>query len=167
MTSTEDYDAIIIGASRAGISLGSALAQAGWRTALIERDQLGGTCVNVGCTPTKTMAATARVAYLAGRAVEYGVQTGPVSVDLAEVRRRKDELVNMVRALPEDLIEHTEGLDLVPGEAHFVAPQEIEVRSAGGETRHLSSGTNVINTGARAGSPSTRLTTTTRRFGRT
>jgi pyruvate/2-oxoglutarate dehydrogenase complex dihydrolipoamide dehydrogenase (E3) component len=69
MTSTQNHDAIITGASRAGIFLGSALTHAGWRTALIERDRLRGTCVNVGCTQTKTMVASARVANLAGRAV--------------------------------------------------------------------------------------------------
>ena len=72
MATSREYDAIIIGASRAAIFLGQALAQAGRRTALVEREYLGGTCINVGCTPTKTMVASARVAYLARRAADYG-----------------------------------------------------------------------------------------------
>ena len=115
MVTALEYDALIIGASRAAIHLGPALAQAGWRTALVEREYVGGTCVNVGCTPTKTMVASARVAYQARRAAEYGVHTGPVSVDLAEVRKRKDDLVTMLRSMPESMIEQTEGLDLVSG----------------------------------------------------
>ena len=70
------YDAIIIGAGQAGGPLSTALARAGWKTALVERDHVGGTCVNEGCTPTKTMVASARVAHLARRAADYGVQTG-------------------------------------------------------------------------------------------
>ena len=87
MAMPEKYDAIVIGASRAALFLSPALAQGGWRTALIEREYLGGVCVNVGCTPTKTMIASARVADLARRATEYGVNTGPVTVDLAVVRQ--------------------------------------------------------------------------------
>jgi pyruvate/2-oxoglutarate dehydrogenase complex dihydrolipoamide dehydrogenase (E3) component len=153
MSTTDDYDAIIIGASRAAIFLGSALARAGRRTALIERDHLGGTCVNVGCTPTKTMVASARVAYMAKRSAEYGVHTSAVSVDLREVRRRKDELVTMVRALPEGLIDQTENLDLVAGQARFLSPHTVEVRLNRGGTRNLVSGTIVINTGAKTYMP--------------
>ncbi len=85
MTTPETFDSIIIGSSRAAIYLSISLAQAGWRTALVERDLVGGTCPNVGCVPTKLMVASARVAYLANRAAEFGVQTGPVSVDLGAV----------------------------------------------------------------------------------
>ncbi len=95
MTTSQNYDAIIIGASRAAIFLGMALGQAGWRTALIEREHVGGTCINVGCTPTKMMAASARVAYVARRAADYGVHTGPVTVNLAAVLQRKDDFIEM------------------------------------------------------------------------
>ena len=78
MTTPQKYDGIVIGASTASVLyLSRSLAQAGWKTALIEREYLGGTCVNVGCMPTKTMVASARVAYLARRGAEYGVQTVP------------------------------------------------------------------------------------------
>ena len=92
MNTVEKYDALIIGSGQAGTPLSMALAGAGMRTVLIERKHVGGTCVNEGCTPTKTMVASGRVAYLARRAADYGVQTGPISVDLAKVRQRKQKL---------------------------------------------------------------------------
>src|SRR6202042_1006914 len=85
----EHYDAIVIGTSQGGRFLPIELAKAGQRVALVERGPLSGTCVNTGCTPTKAMVASARLAYLARRGAEYGVGTGPVSVDLAAVRECK------------------------------------------------------------------------------
>src|SRR5215469_6724937 len=96
------YDALVIGAGQAGDPLAGALAKAGRRTGLVERAHVGGTCLNEGCTPTKTMVASARVAYLARRAADYGVQTGPVSVDLARVRQRKRAIVESFRKGGED-----------------------------------------------------------------
>src|SRR6202011_3308607 len=81
MTTSQQYDAIIIGSGQAGTPLSTALAQAGMRTALIEREHVGGTCINEGCTPTKTMVAGGRVPYLARRAADYGLDTGPISID--------------------------------------------------------------------------------------
>ena len=89
MSTPERYDAIVIGAGQAGGPLSTALARSGRRTALIEREHVGGTCINEGCTPTKTMVASARVAYLARRGADYGVETGPIQVNLARVRERK------------------------------------------------------------------------------
>src|SRR6266513_78325 len=97
MTPTTHYDAIVIGAGQAGVPLSTKLARAGWKTALIERMHVGGTCINEGCTPTKTMVASARVAYLAKRAADYGVNTGPVTVDLGRVRQRKRDIVSSFR----------------------------------------------------------------------
>src|SRR5215813_13059878 len=97
MNIREKYRAIIIGSGQAGTPLSTALAQAAWKTALIEREHVGGTCINEGCTPTKTMVASGRVAYLAKRAADYGVQTGEVSVDLGTVRQRKQNIVNLFR----------------------------------------------------------------------
>jgi pyruvate/2-oxoglutarate dehydrogenase complex dihydrolipoamide dehydrogenase (E3) component len=153
MTKPEEYDAIIIGASRAALFLSPALVQAGLRTALVEREFLGGVCVNVGCTPTKTMIASARVAHLARRAAEYGVRTGPVTVDLADVRQRKRDLVNGVRMFPQTLIERTEGLDLVMGEASFVDSKAVEVRLNDDGVRQLTAERIFIDTGARPGKP--------------
>src|SRR5215210_4602697 len=94
---TERYDAIVVGAGQGGKPLAIDLAKAGRHTALVEREYVGGTCINVGCTPTKTMVASARVAYLARRAADYGVRCGPVAVDLAQVRRRKQAVVDDFR----------------------------------------------------------------------
>src|ERR1700743_2196468 len=88
----EQYDAIVIGTSQGGRFLPIELAKAGQRVALVERGPLGGTCVNTGCTPTKTMVASARLAHQARRGAEYGVHGGSVSVDLAAVRERKRAL---------------------------------------------------------------------------
>jgi choline dehydrogenase-like flavoprotein len=93
----EHYDAIVIGTSQGGRFLPVDLAKAGQKVALVERGPLGGVCVNTGCTPTKTMIASARLAYQARRAAEYGVRTGPVSVDLAAVRERKRAMVGELR----------------------------------------------------------------------
>src|SRR5213595_2584807 len=97
MAETEQYDAIVIGAGQSGGPLARALAQAGRKTAIVEREHVGGTCINYGCTPTKTMVASARVAYLARRAADYGVGTGPVTVDLMKVRQRKRSIVESFR----------------------------------------------------------------------
>src|SRR6266478_6314032 len=117
MTSTTQYDAIVIGAGQAGGPLSTALANAGWKTALIERIHVGGTCINEGCTPTKTMVASARVAYLARRGADYGVHTGPVTVDMHKVRQRKRDIVDSFRNGSLRRIEQTAGLDLLMGEA--------------------------------------------------
>ncbi len=153
MTTSEEYDAIVIGASKAALFLSPALVQAGWRTALIEREYLGGVCVNVGCTPTKTMIASARVAQYARRAAEYGVNTGPVTVDLAAVRQRKRDLVSLISAFPAGLIQQTEGLDLVMGEASFIDSKSVEVRLNDGGVRQLTTDRIFINTGARPSKP--------------
>src|SRR3990172_2472540 len=97
MPSAGQYDAVIIGAGQAGVPLARSLSEAGWQTALVEREHVGGSCYNEGCTPTKTMIASARVAYLARRAADYGVATGGVSVDMVAVRQRKRDLVESWR----------------------------------------------------------------------
>ena len=138
MTQKKSYDTIIIGAGQAGGPLSTALANAGWKTALIEREHVGGTCINEGCTSTKTMVASARVAYLARRAADYGVQTGPVSVDMTVVRQRKRAIVQSFRSGSERRIESTDGLDLLRGEARFTGHKTLEVRLNTGEARQLS-----------------------------
>src|SRR5215475_9595492 len=115
MASPEQFDAIIIGSGQAGTPLSTALAQAGMRTALIERVHVGGTCINEGCTPTKTMVASGRVAYLARRAADYGVDTGEISIDLQKVRQRKRNVVNSFRDGNQSRIEKTANLELIFG----------------------------------------------------
>jgi pyruvate/2-oxoglutarate dehydrogenase complex dihydrolipoamide dehydrogenase (E3) component len=153
MPEPERYDAIVIGSGQAGKPLSTALAGARWKTALIEREHIGGTCVNVGCTPTKTMIASARVAYLARRGASYGVHTGPVSVDITEVRRRKQSVVESFRSAGLKSIEATESLDLIKGEARFTGPETLEVRLGDGGARLLEAKRIFINTGARPARP--------------
>ncbi|MDP9375519.1 MAG: mercuric reductase [Chloroflexota bacterium] len=153
MTTEQHYDAIVIGSGQAGGPLATAFAQAGRKTALIEREHVGGTCINEGCTPTKTMVASARVAYLARRAADYGVRTGPVGVDLGVVRGRKRAMVESFRGGSERRIAAAEGLDLLRGEATFTGPRLLDVRLDGGGTRRLTAGTICINTGERPALP--------------
>jgi pyruvate/2-oxoglutarate dehydrogenase complex dihydrolipoamide dehydrogenase (E3) component len=149
----DKYDALIIGAGQAGKPLALDLANAGWKTALVERAHVGGTCVNVGCTPTKTMVASARVAYLARRAADYGVNTGAVSVNLAEVRWRKQAIVESFRNGSQRRLENTTHLDLLFGEARFIAPQAVKVKLREGGTRVLTAPKIFINTGGRPALP--------------
>ena len=150
----EQYDAIVIGAGQAGGPLSTTLARAGWKTAIIERVHVGGTCINEGCTPTKTMVASARVAYLARRAADYGVHTGPVSVNMPMVRKRKRDIVESFRNGSQRSIESTEGVDLLMGEARFIEPKVLEVFLNNGEVHTLTANTIFINAGDRPSSPS-------------
>jgi pyruvate/2-oxoglutarate dehydrogenase complex dihydrolipoamide dehydrogenase (E3) component len=154
MTETQHYDAVVIGAGQGGIPLARALAQAGRKTALVEREHVGGTCINEGCTPTKTMVASAKVAYFDRRSADYGVQNGPVTVDMQKVRQRKRDIVESFRSGNERRIEETEGLDLLMGEAFFSGPKELEIRLNGkGETFQLTADDIFINVGARPANP--------------
>ncbi len=147
------YDAVVIGAGQGGVPLSRALAGAGRKTALVEREHVGGTCVNEGCTPTKTMVASAKVAYFDRRSADYGVQNGPVTVDMSAVRQRKRNIVESFRSGNERRIEETEGLDLIMGEARFVGPKELEVHLNEGETLRLTADDIFINVGARPANP--------------
>ena len=125
MSPPERYDAIVIGAGQAGVPLATTLAEAGRRTLLLEREHVGGTCINYGCTPTKTMVASARIAYLARRGADYGVDTGEVGVNLAEVRERKRRIVESFRAGSRSRLDRAQGLDLIFGEARFTGPRRV------------------------------------------
>lgn len=133
---TSRYDAVVIGAGQGGSPLAIALAEAGMKTAMIERDQVGGTCINVGCTPTKTLVASARIAYTARRASEYGVHVGGVSVDMVAVRGRKQKIVESWRAGGEGRLAAAAGLDLLRGEAAFSGPHSLEVRMTSSNDRN-------------------------------
>jgi pyruvate/2-oxoglutarate dehydrogenase complex dihydrolipoamide dehydrogenase (E3) component len=148
MSTPERYDAIVIGAGQAGGPLAGALARSGKRTALIEREHVGGTCINEGCTPTKTMVASARVAYLARRGADYGVRTGPVTVDLGRVRERKRAIVNSFRAGSLRRLEGARGLDLICAEARFTGARQVAV-----DGRTLEADLVFINTGGRPAAP--------------
>jgi pyruvate/2-oxoglutarate dehydrogenase complex dihydrolipoamide dehydrogenase (E3) component len=154
MRETQHYNAVVIGAGQGGMPLARALAQAGRKTALVEREHVGGTCINEGCTPTKTMVASAKVAYFDRRSADYGVQNGPVSVDMHKVRQRKRDIVKSFRSGNERRIEDTEGLDLLMGEASFSGPKELGIRLNGnGEMFQLTADNIFINVGARPANP--------------
>jgi pyruvate/2-oxoglutarate dehydrogenase complex dihydrolipoamide dehydrogenase (E3) component len=147
------YDAVVIGSGQGGNPLARALAEAGRKTAIIEREHVGGTCINEGCTPTKTMVASAKTAYVGGRSADYGVHDGPVVVDMHEVRRRKQVIVDSFRESTEKRIEATEGLDLIDGEASFTGPRSLVVRTNDGETFKIGADNVFINVGARPANP--------------
>src|SRR5271154_6024469 len=121
------FDAIVIGAGQAAKPLSYALADLGWKVAFIERAELGGTCVNTGCTPTKTMIASAQVAHYARNADRWGVRAGAVSVDLPKVVARKDRVVGRSRAGLNRKVEERRTLHLYHGHARFSGPHEVRV----------------------------------------
>lgn len=139
------YDLIVIGSGQAGNPLSSAFLDKGKRVAMIERGAVGGTCVNYGCTPTKTMVASAEVADLASRGSEFGVRTGEVSVDMAAVIARKRGIVTQSRESGEKRFAN--GIDLFRGEGSFLAPKQIQVRLNAGGTQTFTADTVVIDTG--------------------
>ena len=147
MPSINRCDAIIIGTGQSGKPLASALAKAGWKTAVIEREHVGGTCINVGCTPTKTMVASARIAYLARRAASYGINVGDINVDMAKVYARKQAIVESFRNGTQDRLEKTPNLELIFGVARFKDSRTVEVHLNGGGTREMTADKIVINTG--------------------
>jgi pyruvate/2-oxoglutarate dehydrogenase complex dihydrolipoamide dehydrogenase (E3) component len=153
MTNHQQYDALIIGSGQGGTPLSTALAGAGMRTALVERKHVGGTCINEGCTPTKTMVASGRVAYLARRAADYGVHTGAISVDMAKVRQRKRDIVDSFRNGSQSRLEKTSNLELVFGDASFSGPKTVAVRLPDGGQRTISAKYIFINAGMRASRP--------------
>ena len=136
------FDAIVIGSGQAGNPLAHRLADKGWTVALIEREYLGGSCINFGCTPTKTMLASAQVAQTARRAGELGVRTGPVVVDLPAIVRRKNGIVQEWRAGQEGHTSRRPNITLFRDVAHFTGPHTI---AAGAES--LTAERIFINTG--------------------
>ena len=126
------FDAIIIGAGQAGPSLAGRLTATGMKVALVEREFLGGTCVNTGCTPTKTLVASAYAAHMARRAAEYGVKiTGDVEIDMRAVKARKDAVMLKSRNGLEAWLGGMQGCTVYRRHARFIAPHELDI---GGET---------------------------------
>ena len=142
------FDAIIIGAGQAGPSLAGRLTAAGRKVAMIERKLFGGTCVNTGCIPTKTLVASAYVAYKARTASEYGINAGSVSVDMKAVKARKDQVSGASRAGVEGWLRGMENCTVYTGHARFESPHEIRV---GNEL--LSADQIFLNVGGRANIP--------------
>lgn len=149
----DHFDAIVIGSGQGGNPLAEALAGAGRKTAMIERKHIGGTCVNEGCTPTKTMVASARVAYLARRGGEYGVKTSPLTIDLPTIRQRKRDIVDLFRTSNEKGLASTANLEVIWGDARFTAEKTVEVALKKGGKRTVTGDQIFINTGTRATTP--------------
>src|SRR3979411_270812 len=120
------YDAIIVGPGQAGNPLAYRLADLGWSVALIEERDLGGTCINVGCTPTKTMVHRAQVAHYVRNAARWGVNTSDVSVDLAKIVAQKDEVVLSFRGNQQKQVDKRANLRLHRSHARFVVPHRLK-----------------------------------------
>ena len=153
MPPPQHYDAIVIGSGQGGTPLCQALANAGLRTALIEKIHVGGTCINEGCTPTKTMVASGRVAYLARRGADYGIHTGALRIAMERVRKRKREIVVSFRSGNERRIAKTKNLDLIYGQASFTGPKSIVVLTSKRGEVHFTADRFFINAGCRPAVP--------------
>jgi pyruvate/2-oxoglutarate dehydrogenase complex dihydrolipoamide dehydrogenase (E3) component len=144
----ETFDAIVIGAGQAGPALAARCSKEGLRTAVIERHHFGGTCVNVGCVPTKTLVASARAIRQAGRGAEYGFDTGALRVDMARVKARKDRIVMESRQAVEAWMRGLKNTEVIAGDARFLAPRTVEVNG-----RRLSAPRIFLNVGGRSVRP--------------
>ena len=143
------YDAIIVGTGQAGPSLAGRLSEAGMKVAIVERKLFGGTCVNTGCTPTKTMVASAYAAHLARRAADFGVViNGQVGVDMKKVKARKDAVSGHSQKSVESWLKQMQNCTVYQGHARFTSPTEISVG-----TTQLSAPRIFINVGGRAQTP--------------
>jgi pyruvate/2-oxoglutarate dehydrogenase complex dihydrolipoamide dehydrogenase (E3) component len=124
---TRRFDAIVVGAGQAGPSLAGRLTAVGHTVAMVERKLIGGTCVNNGCIPTKTLVASAHAAHLARRGADFGIGTGAVSVDMAKVKARKDEIMLDDRKDVEDWLNGMDGCTVIRGHARFEDPHTLRV----------------------------------------
>jgi len=145
----EKFDTIIVGTGQSGKPLALALGRAGRKTAVVEAKHVGGTCINVGCTPTKTMVAAARVAYLARRGADFGVHANAPRVDLADVWARKQRVVEQFRRGGQRGLESVPAIELMFGEGSFADARTVRVRLNAGGERLLTADRIVINTGGR------------------
>jgi len=149
----QSYDAIIIGSGQAGNPLARFFASKGMQVAIIEKSQVGGTCVNVGCTPTKTMVASAKVAYLTRRASDFGVMIGPVSMDMEKIRARTQDIVLGSRNSNERSFEANPNIRLIRGEGKFSGPKTITINRKDGVVEEITAPKIYINTGGRPSIP--------------
>jgi pyruvate/2-oxoglutarate dehydrogenase complex dihydrolipoamide dehydrogenase (E3) component len=148
----QHFDAVVIGTGQGGSPLAVRLGESGRRTAVIERGAFGGTCVNVGCTPTKSYVASARAAHVARHAADWGVQVGgPITVDLAAVKARKDRIIGQSRTGVEKWLRNAANVTVFQGHARFTGAHQLAISNANGEvTDELSADEIFINTGTRA-----------------
>src|SRR5688572_15876302 len=146
---TEKYDAIVIGTGQSGPALAVRLAKAGRKTAIIERKLFGGTCVNVGCIPTKTLIASARAAHVARNGAAYGVAIeGRITVDMPRVKARKDAVVKQSNEGVTTWLKGTPNLTVLEGHARFEGPRTVRVNGKLLEATEI-----FLNVGGRATVP--------------
>ncbi|KAJ6088718.1 hypothetical protein N7486_009979 [Penicillium sp. IBT 16267x] len=161
MTTNVQYENIIIGSGQSGTPLAIGFAKAGQKTALIEREHVGGCCINDGCTPTKTLIASGRIAYLVRKGLDYGIHThaeehktdvNVAAVDMLKVRQRKRDIVDSFRGGSETKLKDA-GVDTLIGEASFVDKKTIQYKNSGGHVKTMQGKNIFINTGTRPAPP--------------
>ena len=153
MAQAEHFDALVLGSGPGGILLSWHLARSGQRVAVVERRYIGGSCPNIACMPSKNVVWSARIAYLARHAEQFGTITGPVTTDMAKVRQRKRDMV--VREIAAHFAPFkSTGAELIMGSGNFVAPKTLEVQLNDGGTRRLTGDKVFINAGSHAAIPS-------------
>jgi len=149
MSNEYDYDLLVLGGGMAGLPVAMKCAYSGMETALVEEDLLGGTCLNRGCIPTKTMLRSAEIANIARRSEEFGIDIdGAIEADMHAIVQRKDDIVESIREGAYENVESNENIDFIEGHGVFASPHEIQV-----DNRTVSADTIVINTGARPTKP--------------
>jgi pyruvate/2-oxoglutarate dehydrogenase complex dihydrolipoamide dehydrogenase (E3) component len=145
---SESFDAIVVGAGQAGPAIAARCSKEGLRTAVIERGHFGGTCVNVGCIPTKTLVASARAMHMARRGAEFGFDAGDIRVDMARVKARKDAIVGSSREGVESWMRGLKQTEVIVGDARFVGPATLGVAG-----RRLTAPRIFLNVGGRSVRP--------------
>ena len=147
--STNTRDLIIVGSGQAASPLARDAAAAGWKVTVVEESFPGGTCVNTGCTPTKTLVASARAAYIGSRSSLWGITSAGQTIDWPAIRKRRDKIVEDFRAGSRRGLTETEGIEYIEGHAEFVGPGEIKVDSG----RRIRSDRIVLNVGGQSQIP--------------
>ena len=152
-TFMREFDAIIIGSGQGGNPLAKKLAEAGLKTALIEKDKIGGTCINYGCTPTKTMIASAKTAYTISKAAKLGIKSSLPEPDIQAILRRKTQVVESFRGGTAGGLNKTKNLEVISGTAAFTGTKQIEVTNADGSRENLTAARIFINAGTHPSVP--------------
>lgn len=149
----DKYDALIIGTGQGGVPLAKKLAKHGWKTAIIEKSNPGGTCINTGCTPTKTLIASAKTAHTIANASMWGIEVKDYHINIKKVFDRKNKIVELFRGGVSKGVTKTNNLTFIEGEAFFASKDIVSVKMNSGEIKEISSGKIFINTGASSSIP--------------